>query len=81
MGDSETACFGGFGGKQGRSDVFCRCSGRPGSVSRRFTAAIRGPGWDIARGSTIIDGHVDDDMAVILDRSRCGTGRGTDWGE
>ena len=41
----ETVRFWGFGGEQGHWDVFCRCFVGPGNVSRRFVAAVRGPGW------------------------------------
>ena len=40
------------------------------------------PGWGIARDSTIIDRHVNDDVVVVLGCSRCVTGgRGAGWGE
>ena len=34
-----------FWGKLGVWDVFCGCFVGPGNVSRRFIAAVRGPGW------------------------------------
>jgi hypothetical protein len=81
-GSSEAARFQLSGGELGRMGSKLGCSEGSSSVRRRSRGVARGSEWGSAGGSAVVDEHVDDDVAVVLGRSRCVTGSsGTGWGE
>jgi hypothetical protein len=77
MGVGETSRFWVFWCELGGWDGLWGCFGGFMSVHHHFPAVARGPEWGRAGCSAIVDGHVIDDIACLVDA--CGVILGSWW--
>jgi hypothetical protein len=80
--NAETAHLQGVWGEPGGWGAFWGCPSGSRCVLCHFSAAACGLERGRVGDSTVVDKHVDGDVAVVLHVSGCSTGdRGTGWGE
>ena len=65
--DTETACLWGVWGKSGDWNASGWCSTESRCMRCGFLAVARDPEWGRAGDMAVIDGHIVDDMAGLVD--------------